>query len=55
MKNYIDRVREMSLENLKRMINQQENNIEIEKRDLETMKLVLKETQEGRGWRYCTH
>jgi len=43
MKTYIDKLRETSIENLKRLISQQESSIRLRQNSLETMKRVLKE------------
>ena len=50
MKTYIDRIRDMSIENIKLMINQQEAQIEIMKLDLQTMNTVLLEKQLKKSW-----
>lgn len=43
MKSYIDRLREVSIETIKSMIDRQKKEIEIMQRDLKTMEQVLVE------------
>ena len=46
MKTFIDRLRDRTLEELRFMIQQQKNQIEIDKRDLKVMESVLSEKED---------